>query len=218
MSGRSETEEVGRETQEALDLLKQSETLHDDEPDNGNTSSSPANGISKPLTREDKEIIKEYFRQHGVRAVCRTLWNQIVSAAFRHMAKPLYKLSSLDEEDNHPKTLEAVELNNRAQDTALRKRIANVSIAFVFIQLICSNFFFAVYLIGLHDKQCANQGIMIAWMSSSVVEIIAILGIVASSLFPKSDEKGYSKTNLKKKVKEQIVNEETVPDQPQQEL
>ena len=59
---------------------------------------------------------------------------------------------------------------------------------------------------------------MIAWMSSSVVEIIAILGIVASSLFPKSDEKGYSKTNLKKKVKEQIVNEETVPDQPQQEL
>lgn len=107
MSGRSETEEVGRETQEALDLLKQSENLHDDEPDNGNASSSLANGNSKPLTGEDEEIIKEYFRQHDVRAVCRTLWNQIVSAAFRHMAKPLYKLSSLDEEDNHPKTLEA---------------------------------------------------------------------------------------------------------------
>ncbi|WP_449371787.1 hypothetical protein [Arthrobacter psychrolactophilus] len=82
-------------------------------------------------------------------------------------------------------TLDAVKVRSKLLNVSLRKTIAVASICFVSLQLVCSNVFFWIYLSHVVGSgKDIEASIMIAWMSTSVVEIVAILGIVATSLFP----------------------------------
>lgn len=88
-------------------------------------------------------------------------------------------------------SLEAVKVRSKSLNIALRKRIANASIVFVGLQILASNAFFGYYL--FNNVEHIDASIMIAWLTTSVVEIVAILGIVANSLFP--NKNGNSNTS-----------------------
>ncbi|GEM_PF-5951085 len=77
---------------------------------------------------------------------------------------------------------------NRRQNIRLRKVIAYWSIGVVVAQLVASNVFFGYYL--WQSGAGMATPVMVAWLSSSVVEVISILGIVAISLFPRKNGNG----------------------------
>lgn len=108
-----------------------------------------------------------------------------VQALPRWRARPQLWFQSREDEDQ---SLEAVKLRSKRLNIKLRKRIANWSVFFVLVQVLSSNTFFGVYM--LNNLQHLEAPIMLAWMSSSVVEIIAIMGIVAVSLFPNKNRRG----------------------------
>lgn len=89
-------------------------------------------------------------------------------------------------QDREASTTAAVKLRAKNQNIRLRRNIAYWSIAFVVLQLVASNVFFGYYL--YQNVSNIEVPIMVSWLSSSVIEIIAILGIVASSLFPRRDK------------------------------
>jgi low temperature requirement protein LtrA len=75
-----------------------------------------------------------------------------------------------------------VKMRDKEQDIALKKILAWASVAFVAFQLIIANLFFGFYL--WHARETTPNSIMMAWLSATVIEVIAILGIIARSLFP----------------------------------
>lgn len=90
--------------------------------------------------------------------------------------------------------LEKLKAKNQKQDLRLRKQLARNATRFVAIQLVVSNIFFGMYL-GFNVSNPSSQ-VMIAWLASSVIEVIGILAVIARSLFPvpkepkeKKDEK-----------------------------
>ena len=89
--------------------------------------------------------------------------------------------------DEH--TLESVKIRHKLLTISLRKTVAWAAIVFVAIQIVCSNWYFGKYMYAVSDNpKDLNPAVMIAWLSSSVVEIIGILGIVALSLFPSKNQ------------------------------
>lgn len=92
-----------------------------------------------------------------------------------------FGFQSLDDEH----TLESVKIRHKLITISLRKTVARAAIFFVALQIICANWFFGKYMYAVADSpESLNPTVMVAWLSSSVVEIIGILGIVAISLFP----------------------------------
>lgn len=76
---------------------------------------------------------------------------------------------------------QAIQVKNKQQNMLLRQRIAHTAIRLVIIQIFVSNAFFLIYL--LTNLESTDANVMIAWLSSTVVEVIGILLVVARSLF-----------------------------------
>lgn len=94
-----------------------------------------------------------------------------------------------ENEEDSDSALRAVELRlrnahvaNEEQDLNLRRMVARWSIGFVCAQLIASNGFFGWYL--WFNNIAPDPKVMIAWLTSSVIEVIGIVAVIARSLFP----------------------------------
>lgn len=81
--------------------------------------------------------------------------------------------------------LERHKLKQLRQDRMLRKSIAAWAIGFVAFQLLFANLSFGFFL--WHNRAEPDASIMIAWLSSTVVEVVGILWVIARSLFPFND-------------------------------
>lgn len=81
--------------------------------------------------------------------------------------------------------LERHKLKQLRQDRMLRKMIAAWAIGFVAFQLLFANLSFGFFL--WHNQAEPDASIMIAWLSSTVVEVVGILWVIARSLFPFND-------------------------------
>ena len=89
-----------------------------------------------------------------------------------------------------------MKLKHAKQVLKLRKKLANYAIWIVIAQLLFANAFFFIYLIW--NTVDPNPTVMVAWLSSTVVEVIGILWVIARNLFPyvdKSPAKSKSKSS-----------------------
>lgn len=76
----------------------------------------------------------------------------------------------------------------REQENQLRKKVATWSLWFVLGQLIVTNATIVAYIVTmLVLKQYVPTEVLITWLSSTIVEIIGILWVIARSLFPFHD-------------------------------
>ena len=76
----------------------------------------------------------------------------------------------------------------REQENQLRKKVATWSLWFVLGQLIVTNATIVAYIVTmLVLKQDVPTQVLITWLSSTIVEIIGILWVIARSLFPFHD-------------------------------
>lgn len=73
-------------------------------------------------------------------------------------------------------------LQNQQQNLALRKRIANVAMWAVGIQMALANLLFAKYMCAVSFQP--EPVVMISWMTSTVVQIVGIAMVVTRNLFP----------------------------------
>ena len=73
-------------------------------------------------------------------------------------------------------------LDNQRQNLKLRKRVAYAAMAAVGIQMLLTNVAFFIYM-GRNGFN-PEPPVMIAWMSSTVVQIVGIAVVVAKGLFP----------------------------------
>jgi hypothetical protein len=105
-------------------------------------------------------------------------------------SKPVKASSATTEPDEDTASaLRAVELRlrnaqvaNEEQDLALRRLVARWSIGFVCAQLLAANVFFGWYL--WFNRVNPDGKIMVVWLTSSVIEVIGIVAVIATSLFP----------------------------------
>lgn len=74
-------------------------------------------------------------------------------------------------------TLRELDAKNarREQENGLRKKVATWSLWFVLGQLVV--------------RQCVPTEVLVTWLSSTIVEIIGILWVIARSLFPFRDRR-----------------------------
>lgn len=97
--------------------------------------------------------------------------------------------STTEKDEDSESALLAVELRlrnahvaNEEQDLNLRRMVAKWSIGFVCAQLVFSNLFVGWYL--FFNRVTPDAKIMTVWLASSVVEVIGIVVVIATSLFP----------------------------------
>lgn len=77
----------------------------------------------------------------------------------------------------------------REQENKLREKVATWSLWFVLGQLVVTNATIVAYIvIMLVVKQYVPTEVLITWLSSTIVEIIGILWVIARSLFPFRDK------------------------------
>ena len=102
---------------------------------------------------------------------------------------------NLEDEAGTQSSLDAVKLrrqltylDNQRQNLKLRKRVANAAMWAVGIQMGLTNFAFFVYM-GQNGFN-PEPPVMIAWMSSTVVQIVGIAVGVAKGLFPQRTSGG----------------------------
>lgn len=76
----------------------------------------------------------------------------------------------------------------REQENQLRKKVATWSLWFVLGQLVVTNATIVIYIgFMLAMKKYVPTEVLITWLSSTIVEIIGILWVIARSLFPFHD-------------------------------
>lgn len=76
----------------------------------------------------------------------------------------------------------------REQENQLRKEVATWSLWFVLTQLVITNTTIVAYIVTmLVLKQYVPTEVLITWLSSTIVEIVGILWVIARSLFPFHD-------------------------------
>ena len=73
-------------------------------------------------------------------------------------------------------------LKNQQQNLDLRRKIAEVSIWAVGLQMLITNVTFIVYMCAVSLKP--EPEVMISWMGSTVVQIVGIALVVAKGIFP----------------------------------
>ena len=91
------------------------------------------------------------------------------------------------DQDNEELSLLAMKVRRKKEDIDLRRMIAKFTMWIVVIQIFASNVFMGWYL--WFNKETPDKAIMLGWMSSSVIEIVGIMAIVAGSLFPNKKQK-----------------------------
>ncbi len=78
----------------------------------------------------------------------------------------------------------------REQENQLRKKVATWSLWFVLGQLVVTNTTIVAYIVTmLVVRQCVPTEVLVTWLSSTIVEIIGILWVIARSLFPFRDRR-----------------------------
>lgn len=92
------------------------------------------------------------------------------------------KDSDLDSETSSETALLAVELRGKQQELELREKIANWIVRAVSAQLVVSALFFGFYL--WKNSFGPDARIMMAWLGSSVIEVVGLAAIVTRNLFP----------------------------------
>lgn len=109
-------------------------------------------------------------------------------------ATPTGDKGTAEPDEDTASALRAVELRlrnaqveNEEQDLDLRRLVATWSIGFVCAQLLAANLFFGWYL--WFNRVNPDGKIMIVWLTSSVIEVIGIVVIIATSLFPKGKKR-----------------------------
>jgi hypothetical protein len=97
--------------------------------------------------------------------------------------------ATTEPDEDTASALRAVELRlrnaqvaNEEQDLGLRRLVARWSIGFVCAQLLAANVFFGWYL--WFNRVNPDGKIMMVWLTSSVIEVIGIVAVIATSLFP----------------------------------
>lgn len=97
--------------------------------------------------------------------------------------------ATTEPDEDTASALRAVELRlrnaqvaNEEQDLGLRRLVARWSIGFVCAQLLAANLFFGWYL--WFNRVNPDGKIMMVWLTSSVIEVIGIVAVIATSLFP----------------------------------
>ncbi|WP_284850256.1 hypothetical protein [Corynebacterium rhinophilum] len=73
-------------------------------------------------------------------------------------------------------------LKNQQQNLDLRRKIAGHSTWAVAIQMVLTNLIFIIYMFAVSFRP--ESEVMIAWMSSTVVQIVGIALVVAKGIFP----------------------------------
>lgn len=103
--------------------------------------------------------------------------------------------SSYEEDTNSATALEAIKLRrqetyleNQRQNLSLRKLIAQVSMWAVGLQMFLTNVTFIGYMNAVSYRP--ESEVMIAWMSSTVVQIVGIALVVAKGIFPQRSGSG----------------------------
>lgn len=144
--------------------------------------SSPAESAEEPEQQPQGKVDvgpsgKDAEHDEAVRLMAASLAKGLV-------LKPFTRLKPKAKEDfsERPATMAVVKMRDKEQDIALKKILAWASVAFVAFQLIVANVYFGFYL--WHAREMTPNAIMMAWLSATVIEVIAILGIIARSLFP----------------------------------
>lgn len=97
------------------------------------------------------------------------------------------KDSDLDSETSSETALLAVELRGKQQELELREKIANWIVWAVSAQLVVSALFFAFYL--WRNSLGPDARIMMAWLGSSVIEVVGLAAIVTRNLFPDTSKR-----------------------------
>lgn len=84
---------------------------------------------------------------------------------------------------------ETAKVEKKEQALELRRLVAKEALSFIKFQLIITNVFFGGYLVAM--LFCVHAAIpsevMVGWFSSTIVEVIGILWVIARSLFPFRD-------------------------------
>lgn len=99
--------------------------------------------------------------------------------------------------------IEKLEAKNRRreQENELRVTIANQIIGFVAAQLVLTNMLAWLYaLVMLARDETIPSEVIVAWLSSTIVEIIGLLWVVARSLFPFRDKRRNADAEKKTEV------------------
>lgn len=75
-------------------------------------------------------------------------------------------------------------------ENRLRERIGTSALKFVWRQLLVSDVIVGAYVLAmLFMRREVPEGIIVGWMTATVVETIGILWVIARSLFPFRDER-----------------------------
>ena len=84
--------------------------------------------------------------------------------------------------------IEKLKADREEQSNKLREKVATKSLKFVTRQLIVTNVVVLGYVIfSFWFDHAVPSNVMVAWMSSTFVEVIGILWVITRSLFPFND-------------------------------
>jgi len=133
--------------------------------------------------------------------------SELEDAAFRKASKVVdpEKIDYLDGKRKHPLERLAlppddvelataiVKLRARQQDVKLKRMLALFAVVAVSVQLLVADLILMRWIV--FGETAPSDGVLVAWMSATVVEVIGIVAIVARNLFPGKPGKGKAPSN-----------------------
>jgi hypothetical protein len=88
--------------------------------------------------------------------------------------------------EKRERDLSKLRMEDHLLDTRLKKLIGRIAILAMIVQLACTNIGFAAYMIWMQwiSGSAIPQAVMIGWFSSTFVEIVGLVLVVAKYIFP----------------------------------
>lgn len=148
--------------------------------------------MSKQDSSENNEALNMYSRASSdVSQLRRAVINYHLEKVDGSEDEDIDVASSFNEQRRENAIIRELNAKNtrREQENQLRKKVATWSLWFVLGQLVVTNATIVVYIgFMLVRKQYVPTEVLITWMTSTIVEIIGILWVIARSLFPFRDK------------------------------
>lgn len=148
--------------------------------------------MSKQDSSENSEALNMYSRASSdVSQLRRAVINYHLEKVDGSEDEDIDAASSFNEQRRENAIIRKLNAKNtrREQENQLRKKVATWSLWFVLGQLVVTNATIVVYIgFMLVRKQYVPTEVLITWMTSTIVEIIGILWVIARSLFPFRDK------------------------------
>lgn len=148
--------------------------------------------MSKQDSSENNEALNMYSRASSdVSQLRRAVINYHLEKVDGSEDEDIDAASSFNEQRRENAIIRKLNAKNtrREQENQLRKKVATWSLWFVLGQLVVTNATIVVYIgFMLVRKQYVPTEVLITWMTSTIVEIIGILWVIARSLFPFRDK------------------------------